>query len=160
MQRLVRSLLLTTSVIGCIGCGGSSNGSGDPSASSPCDRWKDAALRYASCNPALVVSPSRTQACVSDQEVALRGPLPTLAACADNLAGLTHNCRALDVLREAYRSDNETVFFDYIQKTGIRPGCDCDPIDERFLARPTQFEPEGRYQCAALLIEPDSGISD
>jgi hypothetical protein len=152
MRRFIQRLLFATSVIGCAACGGSS---GDA-----CERWKDAALRYASCNPALVLWPTVTQECVSDQEVARRGPLRTLAACADNLAGLTYDCRGLEVLREAYRSGDDTVVFDYAQKTGVRPGCDCDPLDTRFRTPPTQSETEGQYQCAALVVQPEAGMSD
>jgi hypothetical protein len=161
MRRCTRDRRIAICMVAwfCLGCGSASDSShGSVTGSTPCDRYKDAALLYTSCSPAEVAYPTMKEACVSDAEVARRGPLKTLDACADNLAGMTHDCIALDVLRQAYRSGDDTVVFDYLKKTGKRPGCQCDPIDPRFRAPPTQFETTGEYQCAALLVRPDGSF--
>jgi hypothetical protein len=158
LQRLPALWLLVACVVaGSAACGGSSS---DSSGGSACDRWKDAALRYSACNAAEVVHPTVTEECLSDEEVARLGPLPTLAACADNLSALTHDCSGLDPLREAYRKNDDNIVFDYAKKTGRHPICQCDPIDPKFRAPPSPSATTGAYQCADLLVHPDAGISD
>jgi len=95
----------------------------------PCSAWKDAALRYFLCNPALIVPPPADDVCIDDAQVAQRWPqYRSVRECADYLDSLIGTCDGLEVSREAYRVGDDTVVFDWIARTGRRPHCSCDPL--------------------------------
>jgi hypothetical protein len=63
------------------------------------------------------------------------------------LGGLIHGCVGLDVMREAYRTGDDTVVFDFIRKTGTRPSCRCGLLDDGMSGT----------QCIDLVLTPDGG---
>jgi hypothetical protein len=113
-------------------------------AEDPCGAWKDAALRYSLCSPALVVSHSPDETCIDDVQVAERWPQHgSVQECAAYLDSLIGTCDGLEVSREAVRVGDDTVVFDWIDRHGRRPSCTCKPLP-------------ADYSCSDLVEPVDS----